>query len=591
MKILMICFVMSGLAQCVFSQKLILTPYEKSEKNVTMTYDEILSYSKLFDSISPFVQYRVMGTTANGYNIPLLIVDSDSQFDPIEARKAGKAVLLVQAGIHAGEPDGTDAGMMLIRNLAGRKIQPPQNVVLLFIPTINPEGCLRRGAYNRINQNGPEEMGWRTNARNINLNRDFIKADSREIRAFLDVYNAWLPDMFIDCHTTDGADYQYVMTYDLTDMCLLGDEQNHWQQYEYLKPLIEHMYSKNFPMFRYVTFKRWHDPKSGLVRWIPSPMLSEGYAAARNRPGLLLETHMLKPYAQRVDAAYEVLRFTLDNINTNHGKLTRLNREADAATAKMAAANIPVPVEFDSYADSVLFNFEGVAYDVVKSDVTGGEWHRYSNIPEIQKIWYYDKPKPVAFAQLPAAYIFEPAWTEIIQILDAHGIRYTVLQRSVEVEVEATKLIHVKWSAEPYEGRQMISGFNTEVLPLTKRSFPAGSIVVSTAVPEAKVLAHMFEPVSRASLVRWGYFNAVFEQKEYAESYVMETMAREMMSNNRQLKLEFEEKIKTDSTFAGNQRAIVNWFYQQSPYWDKNKDVIPVYRLSTNALHSIMKKD
>ncbi|HPG73990.1 MAG TPA: M14 family zinc carboxypeptidase, partial [Bacteroidales bacterium] len=512
-------------------------------------------------------------------------------FDPIEARKAGKAVLLVQAGIHAGEPDGTDAGMMLIRNLAGRKIQPPQNVVLLFIPTINPEGCLRRGAYNRINQNGPEEMGWRTNARNINLNRDFIKADSREIRAFLDVYNAWLPDMFIDCHTTDGADYQYVMTYDLTDMCLLGDEQNHWQQYEYLKPLIEHMYSKNFPMFRYVTFKRWHDPKSGLVRWIPSPMLSEGYAAARNRPGLLLETHMLKPYAQRVDAAYEVLRFTLDNINTNHGKLTRLNREADAATAKMAAANIPVPVEFDSYADSVLFNFEGVAYDVVKSDVTGGEWHRYSNIPEIQKIWYYDKPKPVAFAQLPAAYIFEPAWTEIIQILDAHGIRYTVLQRSVEVEVEATKLIHVKWSAEPYEGRQMISGFNTEVLPLTKRSFPAGSIVVSTAVPEAKVLAHMFEPVSRASLVRWGYFNAVFEQKEYAESYVMETMAREMMSNNRQLKLEFEEKIKTDSTFAGNQRAIVNWFYQQSPYWDKNKDVIPVYRLSTNALHSIMKKD
>ncbi len=577
------------LAPALQAQRLIITPYEQSEKTVTMTYDEILRYSRLFDSTSNYIKYVSIGKTGNGYDIPLLIYDASSQFDPVSARKAGKAVLLIQAGVHAGEPDGTDAGMMLFRNLSVSRKILYRNTIILFLPSMNPEGCLRRGPNNRINQNGPVEMGWRTNASNQNLNRDYLKAESPEIKAFLKLFNAWMPDLFIDCHTTDGADYQYVMTYDLTDMCLLSDAQNKWQSEVFMQPLLKRMREKSFPMFRYVTFKNWHDPKSGLVRWIPSPVLSEGYAAARNRPGLLLETHMLKPYGQRVDATLEVLIYAASILDIERETIIRINNESDLAVSKLYETKTPVSVDFNSLDDSVQIDFEGVEYTVVKSLITGGDWFQYSDTPAIHKVWFYHNPKPSARVELPAAYIFEPAWQQLTAILDAHGIKYTRLYKEMKIPVEAYRFNKVKFASEPYEGRQRIVDFSNETIN-DSLVFPAGSIVVETRNPNARLLAYLFEPVSPASLVRWGFFNAVFEQKEYAESYVMEPLIRSMLKSDPYLTTEFNEKMQNDKEFASNPRAIHNWFYMRTKYRDTEKNIVPVYRINEVTLRKIQSK-
>ncbi|MBP7464050.1 MAG: hypothetical protein KA793_06895 [Bacteroidales bacterium] len=577
------------LAPALQAQRLIITPYEQSEKTITMTYDEILRYSRLFDSTSNYIKYVSIGKTGNGYDIPLLIYDASSQFDPVSARKAGKAVLLIQAGVHAGEPDGTDAGMMLFRNLSVSRKILYRNTIILFLPSMNPEGCLRRGPNNRINQNGPVEMGWRTNASNQNLNRDYLKAESPEIKAFLKLFNAWMPDLFIDCHTTDGADYQYVMTYDLTDMCLLSDAQNKWQSEVFMQPLLKRMREKSFPMFRYVTFKNWHDPKSGLVRWIPSPVLSEGYAAARNRPGLLLETHMLKPYGQRVDATLEVLIYAASILDIERETIIRLNNESDLAVSKLYETKTPVPVDFNSLDDSVQIDFEGVEYTVVKSRITGGDWFQYSDTPAIHKVWFYHNPKPSARVELPAAYIFEPAWQQLTAILDAHGIKYTRLYKEMKIPVEAYRFNKVKFASEPYEGRQRIVDFSSETIN-DSLVFPAGSIVVETRNPNARLLAYLFEPVSPASLVRWGFFNAVFEQKEYAESYVMEPLIRSMLKSDPYLTTEFNEKMQNDKEFASNAWAIQNWFYNKTKYRDTEKNIVPVYRINEVTLRKIQSK-
>ena len=577
------------LAPALQAQRLIITPYEQSEKTVTMTYDEILRYSRLFDCTSNYIKYVSIGKTGNGYDIPLLIYDASSQFDPVSARKAGKAVLLIQAGVHAGEPDGTDAGMMLFRNLSVSRKILYRNTIILFLPSMNPEGCLRRGPNNRINQNGPVEMGWRTNASNQNLNRDYLKAESPEIKAFLKLFNAWMPDLFIDCHTTDGADYQYVMTYDLTDMCLLSDAQNKWQSEVFMQPLLKRMREKSFPMFRYVTFKNWHDPKSGLVRWIPSPVLSEGYAAARNRPGLLLETHMLKPYGQRVDATLEVLIYAASILDIERETIIRINNESDLAVSKLYETKTPVSVDFNSLDDSVQIDFEGVEYTVVKSLITGGDWFQYSDTPAIHKVWFYHNPKPSARVELPAAYIFEPAWQQLTAILDAHGIKYTRLYKEMKIPVEAYRFNKVKFESEPYEGRQRIVDFSNETIN-DSLVFPAGSIVVETRNPNARLLAYLFEPVSPASLVRWGFFNAVFEQKEYAESYVMEPLIRSMLKSDPYLTTEFNEKMQNDKEFASNPRAIHNWFYMRTKYRDTEKNIVPVYRINEVTLRKIQSK-
>ncbi len=194
-----------------------LTYYEKSGNLATDRYAGSMAFTAQLDKFSSQINVFSFGVSPEGRSLDCLIYDIDGLTKASEIRARGRIILLVQACIHPGESEGKDAMFMLLRDLVVHKQNQElfKHVSLLFIPIFNVDGHERFSAWGRINQNGPTEMGWRTTAQNLNLNRDYLKADAPEMQAWLRLYHQWQPDFFIDTHTSDGADYQYVITYAL----------------------------------------------------------------------------------------------------------------------------------------------------------------------------------------------------------------------------------------------------------------------------------------------------------------------------------------------------------------------------------------
>ncbi|MHC1706745.1 MAG: M14 family metallopeptidase [Bacteroidales bacterium] len=575
-KIFLLFFIFSGCQTIAFSQQSFETYYEKSGFKETPRYDKTIRYCKQLAQASPWVHYTRFGISPQGRELPLLVVDKNGNFDPASVKNSRNAVVMIQACIHAGEPDGKDAGLMLIRDIVIQKKYQEllDNVTLLFIPIFNVDGHERFGGHNRINQNGPSEMGWRTNAQNLNLNRDYLKAEAAEMKNWIALFLEWLPDFFIDCHVTDGADYQYALTYSLENTGSMEKDLTDWQNQNFLRPVEAKMKESGFPIIHYVAFRNWHDPRSGMASWASPPMFSQGYTAMLNRPGLLIETHMLKDYQTRVTATYEMLRHSIDVVNKESRKLTGLIREADVYTGDKLRLQ-PFPVSYEnSKNDSVMIDFLGIDYTVEKSDLTGGNWFKYGDVRKTFKVPFFNKVVPNIKVQLPEAYLVPPEWTEVIAKINLHGIHTSLLQKEIKLKVGSYKFHDLKYRQNSFEGRQTVT-FKCDTI-WEERTFPQGTVIVDMNQPKAKIIAYLLEPEAASSLASWGYFNTVFEQKEYAESYVMEVMARDMLKNDAALQKEFTEKMEKEPQFAGNPQEILNWFYRRSVYWDKRINVYPV---------------
>ncbi len=575
MSIFLLTFVFSGYSQ-QFGE---ITPYEASGMKETPRYEETINYCKSLAAYSHQLHYTTFGSSSQGRPLPLLILNQEGIIDPASVKASGDLVVLIQACIHPGESDGKDATLMLLRDaLMSRGASPFMgNMTVLFIPIFNVDGHERFGPYNRINQNGPEEMGWRVTAQNYNLNRDFLKADAPEMQAWLKLFNAWLPDFFIDIHTTDGADYEYVLTYDMESVNMYPPIAT-WQDSVYIPEMTAKMNQKNMPVFQYISFRNWFDPRSGMKGGVAPPMISQGYTALQNRPGLLVETHMLKDYQTRVSATYELLKITLALLAEEADRLKKLVRKADVYTSSATSRNDSVALNYRlSMNDSVMMEFKGFEYSIEKSDLSGGNWFKFSDKPKTFLLPFFDNSIPTKKVQWPEAYIIPAEWTDVIARLDYHGISYQRIPQATRLKVETYFFTDYSWSRAPYEGHFRLK-FEAE--PIVKEvDYPAGSVVVNTKQRNANVIAYLLEPEADGSLLSWGFFNSIFEQKEYAESYVMEKMAREMLKNDPDLKKEFQQKKKEDEEFAGNFWAILNWFYSKTPYWDERKDVYPVGRM------------
>jgi hypothetical protein len=573
---ILICLSISAISQ----DNNLITFYEKSDFKATPSYDETVAYCKLLDEASPFIHYTTFGTSPQGRALPLLIVDSDSRFDPLTVQKSGKLVLLIQAGIHPGEIDGKDAGFMFFRDMFIKKQMGdlPENLTILFIPILNVDGHERFGPYNRINQDGPEEMGWRTTAQNLNLNRDFLKADSPEMQAWLKLYQQWQPGFVIDIHVTDGADYQYVMTYGLDTQGNLDEGLTDWTTTALIPEMETYMDKAGFPAFPYIMFRKWHDPRSGLRSSVAGPRFSTGYMSARNRIALLVENHSLKDYKTRVSSTYELLKFICGFLDDHAGKLVDLNKAADAYAASADFRSKPFAVNYRQGPDSIMVDFRGVEYDVEASDLTGGDWFRYHpEKPATFKVPYFNQQIPSTFVQVPEAYIIPPEWSDVIGRLALHGIRYSVLDKPVRCKVEVYRFTKVEYAKTSNEGRQQVTPTFETIAE--EREYPAGSVVIPTDQEAARVILHMLEPASPDSYLQWGFFNGIFELKEYFETYVMEEYARKMIAENPSLLEEFNKWKIENTEAAGSQWSQLEWFYFRSPYVDKNWNVYPIGRV------------
>ncbi len=361
----------------------------------------------------------------------------------------------------------------------------------------------------------------------------------------------------------------------------MDESLTNWQKDIFLKQLNERMANSGFPMAPYIVFREWHDPRSGLVSWVAPPFLSQGYTAIQNRPGLLIETHMLKDYKTRVTATFEALKYSIKIINDNYATLKKYIDEADRYSMTKEFRGNGYTLTYKPTSDSTMIDFLGVEYNIEKSDISGGSWFKYSDKKTFFKIPYFNKQQPDITVRLPEGYIIPPEWGEIIERIKLHGIKFHKLESEVELKIRTYKFKNPEWREKPYEGRFTVN-FDYEEIEIIKK-FPKNSIVIDMQQRTAKVIAHILEPKGPDSFVKWGFFNVIFEQKEYAESYVMEQFSRQMLNEDENLNKEFEIK-RRDTTFSNNPHEILNWFYMKSPYRDKNYMVYPVGRIEDKSI-------
>nr|MDQ2938776.1 M14 family metallopeptidase [Acidobacteriota bacterium] len=541
-----------------------LTYAEKTDYRETPRYDATIEYAKRLDQASPLIKFQTFGKSGQGRDLPLLIAAEGETFSPEAARRAGKAIVLIQACIHAGEPDGKDAGLALLRDIAITKTRPGllKHVVVLFIPIYNADGHERVSPYNRINQNGPAEMGWRTTSNYQNLNRDYMKADTPETRAWLSLWNKWKPDLFIDCHVTDGADYQYNITYQHEHHAGVPPSVLAWETKVIDQRVAAETEAAGNIISWYLEFADNRDLTKGIRDFNGSPRFSTGYTPLRNRPGILIETHMLKPYRPRVIGTYDFLRFTLEEVNRDPGSLLAAVREADEKTVVSGRSYDPsrrVPLDYELTDKATPYKLKALEYQTDMSDISAAPRVVFGSKPLDLTVPMYNDFRVTAAVAPPLYYIVPPQWNDVIEVLRAHGLTLLTTKETTTIEVESYRFVDVKWAAGPFEGRLMPS-FKVERVH-ERRTYPAGSVVVTLAQESANVAINLLEPEAPDSLVHWGFFNATFEQKEYAENYVLEKLAREMLAADPHLRDEYQKKLASDPKFAASPRERLQFFY------------------------------
>lgn len=552
-----------------------LTHAEETAFEHTGRYREALAFYRRLAAASPLARLTQIGETAQGRPLFALVVSKDRAFTAQAARKTGKPVVLLQNGIHAGENGGKDAAMMLLRDVlvTRRHAAWLDHLILISIPVFNADGHERISPYNRINENGPAEMGFRVTANRLNLNRDYIKSDTPEMRAWLKLYAAWLPDLLIDNHVTDGSDNQYDVTISVHTEQDIAPEPGGWTKRAYVPELEKRMAALGHVMGWYIGFSRGAET-------IPiqafSPRYSTGYAAARNRAALLVETHSLKSFKTRVWSHYDIMRVTLDIIAGSPRDLRNASLAADRAARALQPGSM-VFLEGAPGSESEPYTLRLLEAERYTGAASGGPIVRYTARPLDQPVRIVRSMTPKLELSAPAGYIVPREWREVITLLQTHGVRTELLPEAIEADFDTWRIDDVRFSPRPFEGRFPATSFKARPVR-ERRAIAAGSVWVPTGQQAGKVAMHILEPEAPDSALRWGFFQPVFEQKEYFSDYVFEPYAKAMLDADPTLKAEFDQALAASPESANSPRARLEWLYRRSPYYESDKDAYPVVK-------------
>lgn len=568
-------FFLSLCSSLFFAQNSFQTPFEKGNGNQTVTYNEMNAYYQNLAKNFSTIEYIKKGEDDNGKAIYVVMYNPFPEKDLEKLRKT-KAILFVNNGIHPGEPDGIDATMMLMRDLATQKIKTPKNFLIAAISAYNVSGMLNRGSYSRANQNGPEQYGFRGNARNYDLNRDFIKTDSKNARSFQEIYQWLKPDLFIDNHVSNGADYQYTFTYISTFKERLGKTLGDYFYNEYQPKNLDDLNKLGYESTPYVNI-HGDVPEVGFAAFEDSPRYSTGYASLFNTLGTVPETHMLKPYDKRVDATYKYMLVNLENLDKNYQRIKKLRIE----NLKQYQAGKPYGIRWKI--DSTQFStmdFKGYEGKYKPSEISGKPRLYYDrNKPFTKKIKLFTTALPTGFITIPKYYVIPQSEYRVIEELKRNGIEMKPLEKDSMITVESYKINDFKTVKNPYEGHYL--HYETSVDRSKKsRIFLAGDYIVSTQQDGVKYLIETLEPQALDSFFNWNFFDGILAQKEYFSAYVFEDTAADLMKKDPSLKKTFEAKKSSDQNFAADGEAQLDWVYKHSPYYEeKTLRQYPVYRI------------
>ncbi len=563
------------------------TPFEAGDGNTTATYAECIGfYQRLAAAYPQQLRLREAGATDSGQPLYEVVLNSGAAFGPTPAVSAPtttpppvprQPVLFIQNGIHPGESEGIDASMMLARDL----LQQPRlqkllaRVTVVIVPAYNVDGMLNRNSTSRVNQNGPAAYGFRGNARNLDLNRDYIKQDSRNARSFARLFQQWQPDVFVETHTSNGADYQYTITLIASQHNKLAPALGAYLQTQLLPALYQGMAQKKWPMTPYVDFEG-PTPESGLRAFLETPRYSTGYAALFNTIGFMPETHMLKAFAPRVHATYDFLQTMLETVARQAPALAEARAQA---TADMAAqTTFPLAWQLDETQHETV-PFRGYEGRLKPSEVSGQPRLYYDRTaPFTRPVPYFNTCQPTVAARRPTAYLIPQAWGEVLEILRRNGARPEPLTRAVTIPVERYYLQDFQTTPRPFEGHNLHSQVQIRTVTETV-TFQPGDFVVYLAAPApARYLLETLEPQATDSFFAWGFFDSVLQQKEHFSAYVFEDIAAELLRREPALRQRLEQLKQQDAAFAANGAAQLDWVYLNSPFHEPGHNRYPVAR-------------
>jgi hypothetical protein len=552
------------------------TVFETSNGLKTATYAETIKFYASLAQKYPSISMFQMGETDSGLPLHVLIFDpKNGQHSKAKFSKNGKNLLLINNGIHPGEPDGIDATMMLFRDLAEGKISAPKNTLIATIPIYNIGGALNRNSTSRTNQNGPEAYGFRGNARNYDLNRDFIKSDTKNARAFAEIFQWLQPELFIDNHVSNGADYQYVLTHLFTQHNKLGGPLGTYLQDSFMPQLENALHQKEWDITPYVNVFN-QVPEMGFAQFMDSPRYASGYTTLFNTLGLTVETHMLKPYKQRVEGTYELMKTFINIADADASTIKDLRKKS--LEKYKVGSYYPISWEVDS-AKTTTLKFQGFEGKMVPSNITGANRLKYfRDQPFTKEVTYYNYFKPTDSVKIPSAYIVPKGYWNVIELLKLNKIEYSELQNDSVISAEVYHIKNFETVKNPFEGHYL--HFNTEVTKNTETvTANAGDLLIKTNQPGLRYLMETLEPSAPDSFFNWNFFDAILQQKEGFSPYVWEDMAEKFLNENPKIKKEFEAKRKNEPAFAENWYAQLDWIHKQSPYYEKSHLRYPIVRV------------
>ena len=553
------------------------TLFETSNGTETPEYEAVIEYYKKIAEEYSQISLFSFGQTDSGEPLHLVVYNREGIYNVDEIKKSPKNRILINNGIHPGESDGIDASMMLLRDIVQNDSLKSkyENSIICVIPVYNIGGAFNRNSHSRANQNGPLEYGFRGNARNYDLNRDFIKQDTKNAAAFAEIFHTVNPDIFVDNHVSNGADYQYALTHLFTQHNKLGGNLGSFLQNE-MRPQIEKsLEEKGIIITPYVNV--WgNTPEAGFSQFFDSPRYSTGYTTLFHTLGLMVETHMLKPYKIRVEQTYELLFSTFDFAEKNSKKI----KDVRAKAVEKILAKKKYPIQFSVDRENYrTLNFKGYEGEMIDSKVTNGKRLFYDqNKPFEKEVNYYDEFTATKEITIPNAYILPKGWHDIVERLNNNNIAYTKFEKDTVISVTVNHIKDFETRNSAYEGHYL--HYNTSIVASIENiNFKKGDLYIPTNQNGVRYLLETLEAEATDSFFNWNFFDTILQQKEGYSAYVFEDVAAQLLAENASLKKEFEEKLTTDEGFAKNPRAQLDFIYKNSPNYEQAHLRLPVFKI------------
>ena len=556
------------------------TPYpfkKEVEANRSVTYAKAIELYKAMAAKDKRIQVNEVGMTDVGIPLHEVIVDINSDFNPGDARRRKKNVLFINNGIHPGEPDGIDATLWLVQDILTdpKKAALLERLVLVIIPVYNIDGALVRNSSLRASQNGPAEYGFRGNGQNLDLNRDFIKCDTKNAMSFSELYTKWDPEIFIDNHVSNGADYTYTMTMLASHPDKLGYGQAAFLRTQMLTDLYKRMDIKSFPMCPYVNV--WGTtPDKGLPGFIDSPRYASGYGSLFQSFCFVPETHMLKLYDQRVKATYA---FMMSMIEYNAENYVSIKIERAKAIRDMKVAQkMPVAWEMDKTKNDT-FNFKGYDYAYVNSEVSGLPRLKYfRDKPVTWKVPYYGYANATTMVDVPTSYILPQAYYKVVERMKMNGVKMVKIGQDTVIKGQAYKIIKTESIKNPYESH--FGHYNTQVEPIeVTKQFLKGDYIIPTDQRAKRYIVETLEPQATDSYFNWNFFDGILNRKEGFSDYVFEDEAAELLKKDPSLRTALDKAIEADPALKTNAFGQLNFIYERSKYGEPWANVYPVVKV------------